>query len=158
MHGPSSLQPAVLFCDLLLDFSRVHGFCIVVFVVGVSSVRVALGRTANIRVLFCFRYYPEYRVQFLCCDESVMYCSCIICSLFAVGSLPFAVVSVLFAAAGSVHSFLYFGVYCATICMIRVGGRLRCSPASFRVSVHCVVLCMVRVVLYSLQCFLRRVF
>ena len=78
---------------------------------------------------------------------------CIICSLFAVGLLPFVVVGVLFAATGSVHSFLYFGACCATICMIRVGGRLRCcSPASFRFSVHCVVLCMVRVVLYSLQC------
>ena len=42
-----------------------------------------------------------------------------------------------------------------TICMIRVGGRLRCctgTPASLRFSVHWVVLCMVRVVIYSLQC------
>ena len=78
---------------------------------------------------------------------------CIICSLFPVRLLPFAVVSVLFAATSSVHSFLYFGVYCTTICMIRVGGRLRCcTPASFRFSVHWVVLCMVRVVIYSLQC------
>ena len=142
----------MLFYDFLLDFSRVEGLFIVVFVVPVSSVRVALRRTANIRVLFhCFRSIPESRLQFFCCDQSVLHC--IICSLFAVGLLPFAVVSVLFAAVGSVHSFLYFGVCCATICIIRVGGRLRCcSPASFRFSAHCVVLCMVRVVLYRLQC------
>ena len=71
--------------------------------------------------------------------------------MFVVGLLPFAAVRVLLAATGSVQSFQFFGVYCATTSMIRVDGRLRCcSPASFRFFVHCVV--MVRVVLYSLPC------
>ena len=151
LHSPScSLQPVVLFYDFLLDFTRLEGLFIVFFVVPVCSVRVALGRTANIRVLVhCFRYIPEYRLQFLCCDQSVIYC--IIWSLFVVGLLPFAAVRVLLAATGSVQSFQFFGVYCATTSMIRVDGRLRCcSPASFRFFVHCVV--MVRVVLYSLPC------
>ena len=46
--------------DFLQDFSRVEGLLIVLFVVPVSSVRVALRRTANIRVLFhCVWYTPK---------------------------------------------------------------------------------------------------
>ena len=40
----------------------------------------------------------------------------VICSLFAAGLLPFAVVSVLFAATGSVHSFLLRSIFWSALC------------------------------------------
>ena len=83
------------------------------------------------------RVHPRIQVAvpLLCCDHSVMHC---VTCLFAVGVLPFAGVSVLFAATGSVHRLLCFGAHCASICMIRVGGR-GCVVLQLRFGFPCIV-------------------